>query len=120
MQQQENAMPSTSPTLAPIASGERDFREALDTFFAGVKRISDDYMTANYPSLPKPPFQLQELQKRWRVVRETGVHCFIDKATGDVLKAETWARPAKHARGNIFDAHNGLEKMGPYGPAYLR
>ena len=108
------------PTRPPLANGPREFHEALDRFFAGVKRISDDYMNAKYPRLTKPNFELQELQKRWRVVRDTGAHCFIDKATGDVLKAETWARPAKHARGNIFDDHNGLEKMGPYGPAYLR
>lgn len=39
---------------------------------------------------------------------------------GDVLKAATWAAPAKHARGNIFDASNGLASMGPHGPAYLK
>jgi hypothetical protein len=108
------------PTLPPLANGPKEFREALERFFAGVKKISDDYMTDRFPSLTKPPFELQELQKRWRIVRETGAHCFVCKATGDVLKAETWARPAKHARGNIFDEHNGLHKMGPYGPAYLR
>lgn len=108
------------PTRPPLANGPKEFREALERFFAGVKKISDEYMTANYPRLTKPPFELQELQKRWRIVRETGVHCFVCKLTGDVLKAETWARPAKHARGNIFDENNGLAEMGPYGPAYLK
>ena len=32
------------------------------------------------------------------------VHCFIDKATGDVLKGAGWARPARGARYNLLDA----------------
>jgi hypothetical protein len=113
-------MPSTAPTLAPVASGERDFGRAIDAFFEGCKRISYRYMDATFPSLNKPVFELEELQKRYRVTRDRSAFCFIDKATGDVLKAASWAAPAKHARGNIFDESNGLAKIGPYGPAYLR
>ena len=36
-------------------------------------------------------------------------------------EAEREARIAQmRARGNIYDEHNGLKGMGPYGPAYLR
>lgn len=31
------------------------------------------------------------------------VHCFIDKATGDVLKSAGWKAPAKGARFNLLD-----------------
>jgi hypothetical protein len=48
------------------------------------------------------------------------VFAFIDRATGDVLKPATWNAPAKHARGNIYDASNGMARMTEYGPAYLR
>lgn len=67
-----------------------------------------------------------EIGKRYiRVVchmteQSSSVHCFVDIENGDVLKAAGWKRPAKHARGNIFDADNGLKNMGPFGPAYLR
>jgi hypothetical protein len=108
------------PTLAPVASGERDFNEAVKTFFEGVKHISDQYMDRNFPRNPRPVFELEELIVRWRVVRDRSAFCFIDKATGDVLKAASWSAPAKHARGNVFDQHNGLAQIGPYGPAYLR
>ena len=97
-----------------------DFTAALDRFFEGCKRIHNEYMEKNFASNQRGTFELQELQKRYRIVKDGGAHAFVDKATGDVLKPATWAAPAKHARGNIFDAHNGLEKMGPYGPAYLR
>jgi hypothetical protein len=59
------------PTPAPAAIGERDFGSGLNRFFEGCKRISDEYMDANYSSLKKPAFELQELQKRYRVVRES-------------------------------------------------
>jgi hypothetical protein len=32
---------------------------------------------------------------------QTSVHCFVEKATGDIFKAETFSRPAKKARGNV-------------------
>jgi len=47
-------------------------------------------------------------------------YCFIDKTNGNVLKPASWSSPAKHARGNIFDADNGLDCCGPYGVTYLR
>lgn len=34
---------------------------------------------------------------------QTSVFCFIDPTTGDIYKAATWSKPAKHIRGNIFD-----------------
>ncbi len=48
------------------------------------------------------------------------VFCFIDKNTGDVLKPASWAAPAKHARGNVFDGTSGTGNVGVYGPGYLK
>lgn len=45
------------------------------------------------------------------------LYCFIDKATGDILKPASWSTPAKHARGNIFGS---ISCCGMYGIAYLR
>ncbi|WFU52223.1 hypothetical protein QA639_21180 [Bradyrhizobium pachyrhizi] len=95
-------------------------KQAIQTFFEGCKRIGEAHRQANYPRNPAPVWRLEELQKRWRIVREGSAHCFVCKTTGDVLKSASWSKPAKHARGNILDAHNGLLHMGPYGPAYLR
>jgi len=46
--------------------------------------------------------------------------CFIDMTNGDVLKAETWRKPAKHARSNIFADDLGLSGVNQYGAVYLR
>lgn len=44
------------------------------------------------------------------------VWCFVDKTTGDILKAATWQSPAKGSRGNIFET-NRMDRMTPQGPA---
>lgn len=47
------------------------------------------------------------------------VYCFVDTTNGDVLKSESWKKPAKHARGNIF-SENPVAGVTEYGGAYLR
>jgi len=91
-----------------------EFEAALAAYIAGCKKITDAMRQKDCT------FTVERLQKRIRVAEGGSVHSFIDLATGDVLKAASWKVPAKHARGNIFDAHTGLRGMGPYGPAYLR
>lgn len=44
---------------------------------------------------------------------------FIDLSNGDVLKAESWKRPAPHARGNIF-TDEPADCCEWTGPRYLR
>lgn len=92
--------------------------------------IAEDYRRTNFPSLGPVTFVAEDGQKFIRVVRCDGqrsVHCFIAKVdsetkglgkirAGDVLKSASWKVPAKHARGNIFDADGGVSQMTPYGP----
>ena len=97
----------------------------FDSFFKGCVKIHDDYMKMAFPDwhskgLNYDVFTFKNNKKYVKVIRGNGVHCFVDKTNGDVLKAAGWYSPAKHARGNIFDEHNGLGSMGEYGPAYLR
>ena len=51
--------------------------------------------------------------KYLRIIRTDGtsrsVHCFIDRQTGDILKAASWKAPAPRGkRGSIFTPDNGL------------
>lgn len=46
------------------------------------------------------------------------VYCFIEIATGNVLKGAGYKTPAKGVRGNIYEV--GKEGVGPYGALYLR
>ena len=46
------------------------------------------------------------------------VWAFIDKTNGDILKPATWRKPAKHARGNIYEEDRMLF-VNHSGPAYM-
>ena len=37
--------------------------------------------------------------------RDGSVHCFVDKKTGDVYKAASWNKPAKHVRFTFQDSN---------------
>jgi hypothetical protein len=103
-----------------------NFDAHLESFLAGCYTISNDHRLKHYPNCPEVKFKGQPGKRYVKVIRcdangvGESVHCFVDKTNGDVLKAAGWAKPAKHARGNIFDDTNGLGRMGEYGPAYLR
>ena len=106
---------------------EADFDVALATFVEGCQKINDAHFAANYESLRPDAITFTRGKRYIKVIMtndagdgQRSVHCFVDTTNGDVLKAAGWSAPAKHARGNLFDEHNGLGRMGPYGPAYLR
>ena len=101
------------------------FDKALETFLDGCKKIHANYVRANFDRIAD-----SEIAKEWRVdhgmVRARIVHagsayCFVDYATGDVLKCAGYKAPAKHARGNIFSDKDGLEALDSQGfIKYLR
>ena len=99
---------------------EEDFLPAL-TKFVGV------HFSERLSNLTPPTFEALVGRKNAKIVKvENGraeyVHCFIDLATGDVLKAASWKAPAKHSRGNIFTDENCSVGVGVglYGANYLR
>jgi hypothetical protein len=106
-----------------VESDNEDFNKKLDSHLKGIEKIHADYRKRNGFTHGEPKFSAQHGKKYVKIVRDDGqrsVHSFIDKTTGDVLKPASWNAPAKHARGNIHDEHNGLKHMGPHGPAYLK
>lgn len=111
---------SDKPKGSSEVSGvDEKFALAFNTYFLGCQRITEDYYKKHFPKNPRQPWYFMDGKRYVRVVNN-GAHSFVDKGNGDVLKPAGWKAPAKHARGNIFDQHNGLKTMGPYGPAYLR
>lgn len=107
------------------------FDAAFAAFLEGCKKISaantvqigthDGRVNQSFIDAENArPWSVDYGVKRLRVVHGGSAFCFVDYATGDVLKCAGWKAPAPHARGNIYDPANGLGTMGPYGPAYLR
>lgn len=76
-------------------------------------------MSASYT----PKLSVEMGRRYARLVRDDGssrsVHCFVDLTNGDVLKAASWKTPAKHARGNVLSADNGVGGLTAYGAKYL-
>jgi hypothetical protein len=112
-----------------------DFNTALTSFISGCQTISDMHNEKNFPNAPKSQISTSTGGKTFiRVVRTDrgqggSAHCFVAVAdgsnkkmgswkAGDVFKCDDWSSPARGARGNIFDANNGITRMGPYGAEY--
>lgn len=85
-----------------------NFTERLEGF---VNAVKTEYNVSLYPSVGR---------KFVRMERGGSVFCFVEIATGNVLKAESWAKPALHARSNINDADFGLSGVTEYGAKYLK
>lgn len=94
----------------------------FDQFLARAQTMLDKHH-ADSPTA-KPVLSTMVGGKNIRVVITTwgqrSVFCFVDRATGDVLKADGWARPAKHARSNINADDFGMSGVTAYGGVYLR
>lgn len=109
-----------------------NFEQALNTFLAGAQKKVDDNLAEyeNYPLTKKLSVDPRGKKYKRIVVKEynakdgkelshTGsVYCFVNAENGDVLKAAGWKAPAKGARGNIFDANNGLKGVTCHGAVY--
>lgn|SRR5512141_1379008 len=101
------------------------FNLRLDDFMVALNLMLADTYKRAYKNLEPPMVSADPGNKYIRIVRtdangkSRSVHCFIDKSNGDVLKADGWKRPAKHARGNIFNADCGMGGVTPYGARYL-
>lgn len=111
--------------------------EEVLNFVARCQELVDAHTKATFPTLTSDllVFDYGAAKRYCRVVAtgryvdESGnvvagtkhsAWCFVDLTNGDVLKADGYKKPARHARGNIRDAASGMSKIGPYGPAYLK
>lgn len=95
---------------------------ALDAFVSKAQAMIDEYMEKHFALNTKKTLSVEPGRRYARIVvtdTQRSVYCFVDMLNGDILKAESWRKPAKHARGNIFDA-DPIQNMGPYGANYLR
>jgi hypothetical protein len=100
------------------------FDQALQEWLTRAQKIvTDNHTNMKYTNFAPSTLSIDPNGKKYiKIVRtdfsdSRSVHCFIEKATGDVLKAAGWNAPAKHARGNIYRL--GQEGVGPYGGNYL-
>ena len=105
-----------------------NFQARLDEWVATLQKQMDDYYREKFPSLEReilvqdPGRKYVRIWKR-RESEDTSrgsAFAFIDTTNGNILRPATYKAPAKHARGNLFDASKGLGQVGVYGPNYMR
>ena len=96
-----------------------DVNAQFKEFFNVVIGVVEDHYATRFPTLTVKEITFTEGRKYFKIINGDSVYCFVNKQNGDILKAASWAAPAKHARGNIFDEDTGLAAVGPYGANYL-
>ena len=75
-------------------------REQLDAIENGTANLMKFkvYTGKRYYKIVQQEFETWEKSKYYGQYRDSSVHCFVDKETGNVYKAASWAAPAKHIR----------------------
>ncbi len=83
--------------------------EGTRAYMSKIQDVSNRDIQENYPTTwesgQAPTFEMTEGSKYFKIIRiqlQKSVFCFVEKATGNIYKAATWTRPAKHSRGNVF------------------
>jgi hypothetical protein len=104
------------------------FEEALARFIFVNQQAIKAYYAQHYPKLTPPALTFSEGgQKYVRVVQEDrgggpagsrSAWCFVEVATGNVLKCDGWKRPAKGVRGSIYSKDYAGYGCTTYGPHY--
>lgn len=91
-----------------------DFKNRIEAFVSGLQAIIDEeYHGRKIVSY--------DTGRRYVKIVSTlngdqrNSYCFIDKETGQVLKAASWSSPSKTCIGNINTNNNGLSRCTAYG-----
>lgn len=90
------------------------------------KKAVEEKLSETYKDSPNayPSIEITEGKVNWKLIMSTygsrSVHSFVNRATGDILKAASWNAPAKHPRGNILNADFGRSALTDYGVKYLK
>lgn len=128
---------STAPVTTPAPGTGFHFHRhdntgALAAFMAYAQGVIDTHYAVSYPTLSVPKLEITVGRRYAKVMRretrmvdgvrtvipESGsYHCFVDMATGCVLKS-SGGKPAKGSRGNIFG--NYLNSVSASGAARFR
>lgn len=83
----------------------------LNEFIGNLSKMYAEHWIARGYTFEAPPtFRASKGAKNIKIITERGggnggsVYCFIEKDTGNILKAASWQAPAKGERGSIWNA----------------
>jgi hypothetical protein len=108
-----DSLPATLRSVTPVNNNgvkPLSFEGALTRFVENVQARFDAYRARNCPNNSR---NVVTVVKGRRYVRlfvgvsndlSRSCHCFVDTTNGDILKPDSYKKPAPRARGNIYDA----------------
>lgn len=124
---------TASTDLRAQAEQSATFVSALADFLDLAQAKSDEHYATRFPSLTPEVYSVEPGQKFVRVVQKRpddrggSVHCFVEKATGKIIKAAGYKAPAKRSNGElqsqytIYDLESVAAVFDTYGSyLYLR
>jgi len=98
----------------------KKFEERLATFLRLAQEMVNAYFAEHLPDSKLFILSTQPGARYVRIVRSDGsAWAFVDSENGNILKCDGWKRPAKGARGNIFDT-DPLAGVNSYGANYAK
>lgn len=111
-------------TTTETTTTEISFDAALARFLGECQEMINAYYERSLKNLTPPSLTIEPGSRYIRVVKNDShgtsrsVYCFVDKNTGDILKAASWKAPAKGVRGNVTD--HASKSCGTSGAHYRR
>lgn len=115
-----------SPSAEDIVAAARAFcAEIAEVIEANYKQVCPNMVAAGVLDsarieIGRKYAKIIRTEKRDGKTHDLGAFGFIDLATGDILKAASWAKPAAGARGNVLDIAGRRNSYGPYGINHRR
>jgi hypothetical protein len=101
-----------------------DFDAALESYRATAEGILRAHFDRNGYTFATPNIEIAKGGRKFaKLLRtesdpvtgenrgQTFVHSFVNKATGEILKAASFKAPAKHARGNVYSDDHGAHAL---------
>ena len=111
------------PTIMLMDDAQLSVTELVEKWCCQlIQELQFDYDN-EYPSNGNYHFMLTTGRKYHKIVNDNGggVHCFIDKQTGEVYKPASYNKPAKHVRYDmrISEERNIMLSQADWAGSYL-
>ena len=111
------------PTIMLMDDAQLSVTELVEKWCCQlIQALQFDYDN-EYPSNGNYHFMLTTGRKYHKIVNDNGggVHCFIDKQTGEVYKPASYNKPAKHVRYDmrLINERNAMLSNADWAGSYL-
>ena len=102
--------------LSTLVNNINDQQTVEENVYKLAEYVEKDHNN-RWESLPYN-VEVKKGRKYYKIITNNSVHAFVDVKNGDVYKAASWNKPAKHVRFNLLsdpqDCYNKVTWSGGY------